>query len=182
MGLNGQKVLVLNRAYLATNVISWRRAITLIFLGKAETVTENPEQVVRTSSRDYRLPSVIRLLMYSGFPRFTPRFTRRNVYLRDDHTCQYCGRRSDPSRLNLDHVIPISRGGFTGWTNVVCSCLSCNLKKRNRLPREAGMKLVREPRAPGNYMLYRLRGMELPSDWTDFLYWRKKKEASLVGQ
>ncbi len=173
MALNGQKVLVLNRAYVATNIIGWQRAIMLVLLEKAELVSEHPELDIPTIRRRYPLPSVIRLLIYSGFPRFTPRFTRRNVYLRDEYTCQYCGVRYDAGRLNLDHVIPLSRKGMTGWKNVVCSCLSCNLKKRNRLPHEVGMKLVREPRAPGNYMLYRLRGMQVPEDWGDFVYWGK---------
>ena len=175
--LNGQKVLVLNRAYLATNVIGWHRAIMLVYLGKAEMVSRNEELDIPTVNRKYPLPSVIRLLIYSGFPRFTPRFTRRNIYLRDNHTCQYCGKRFESARLNLDHVVPLSRGGVTSWTNVVCSCLNCNLKKKNRLPSEVGMKLAREPRVPGNYMLYRLRGMQVPEDWGDFIYWEKKGRA-----
>lgn len=172
--LNGQRVLVLNRAYLATNVIGWQRAIMLVYLGKAEMVSENEELFIPTVNKRYPLPSVIRLLMYSGFPRFTPRFTRRNVYLRDNYTCQYCGRRQENNRLNLDHILPLSRGGVTGWTNVVCSCLACNLKKRDQLPEEVGMRLNRKPRVPGNYMLYRLRGSAVPEDWSDFLYWEKK--------
>jgi len=173
MPLNGQKVLVLNRAYLATNIISWQRAISMVYGGKAETVSDRDDVEIHTVERNYRLPSVIRLLIYAGFPRFAPRFTRRNIYLRDDYTCQYCGRRQESGRLNLDHVVPVSRGGATSWTNVVCSCHSCNLKKKNRTPAELGMKLLRQPRAPGNYMLYYLRGTEVPSDWADFLYWKK---------
>jgi 5-methylcytosine-specific restriction endonuclease McrA len=76
------------------------------------------------------------------------RFSRFNIYARDDSTCQYCGRKHRRSELNLDHVIPRSRGGSTTWENVVCSCISCNLRKGGRTPEEAGMRLLRHPTRP----------------------------------
>jgi 5-methylcytosine-specific restriction endonuclease McrA len=76
------------------------------------------------------------------------RFSRLNIYARDRNTCQYCGRRPPRAELNLDHVIPRSRGGVTSWENVVCSCVQCNLKKGGRTPDEAHMRLQRHPLRP----------------------------------
>ena len=76
------------------------------------------------------------------------RFSRLNIYARDRNTCQYCGRRPPRAELNLDHVIPRSRGGVTNWENVVCSCVPCNLKKGGRTPDEARMRLLRHPIRP----------------------------------
>jgi 5-methylcytosine-specific restriction endonuclease McrA len=76
------------------------------------------------------------------------KFTRENVFRRDHYTCQYCGDRFDVKKLNIDHVIPRDKGGATCWENVVCSCIRCNTRKGNKLPREAKMYPLREPRMP----------------------------------
>ena len=76
------------------------------------------------------------------------RFTRRTIYARDNRTCQYCGQQFASVDLNLDHVLPRSRGGASTWENVVCSCIRCNTRKAARTPGEAGMKLIRQPVRP----------------------------------
>ncbi len=139
-------VLVLNGSYEPLHFTNARRAITLLLSGKAESVEPSP-RVVRSPSLTLCLPSVIRLAFYIRKP-FLDRvaFNKKNILRRDGHICQYCGRRGE--RLTVDHVVPRSRGGETGWTNVVAACLRCNLKKGNRTLEEAEMTLIRPPAHP----------------------------------
>jgi 5-methylcytosine-specific restriction endonuclease McrA len=95
-----------------------------------------------------RVPRVLHLLRYERTPRAAVRLTRANLMLRDEAQCQYCSRRPGNRELNVDHVLPRSRGGEDSWTNLVISCRSCNLKKGRRTPAEAGMKLLNEPKRP----------------------------------
>ena len=139
-------VLVLNYTYEPLHFTNAKRAITLLLSGKAESVESSP-RVVRSPSRAYPLPAVIRLAAYIRKP-FLDRvaFNKKNILRRDSYTCQYCTRRGE--RLTVDHIVPRSRCGETAWTNVVAACLRCNLKKGNRLPEEVGMRLLREPVHP----------------------------------
>jgi 5-methylcytosine-specific restriction endonuclease McrA len=139
-------VLVLNGSFEPLHFTNARRAITLLLAGKAESVEPSP-RVVRSPSRAFPLPAVIRLAIYIRKP-FVERvaFNKKNILRRDHYTCQYCGRRGD--RLTVDHVMPRSRGGETTWMNVVAACLRCNLHKGNHTLDEVGMALVRAPSHP----------------------------------
>lgn len=162
-------VLVLNKSWVAVNVASAKRALTMLFQGHARVVHPqdyalydfdawlefshtsdgvHPRRYVYTPSTRIRLPEVIVLTAFNGF--FTPevRLSRRNIFARDKNTCQYCGRRFSRFDLTIDHVIPRSRGGDDTWENLVLACTGCNLKKRDRTPDEAHMPLVRKPVAP----------------------------------
>ena len=103
---------------------------------------------VRTIKLDIAVPRIIRVLQFNRLPRHDVKFNRRNIYARDQNRCQYCGKKSSTSELSLDHVIPRSRGGPTTWENIVCSCLTCNVRKGGRTPREASMKLIKRPTKP----------------------------------
>jgi 5-methylcytosine-specific restriction endonuclease McrA len=139
-------VLVLNGSFEPLHFTNARRAITLLLAGKAESVEASP-RVVRSPSRAFPLPAVIRLAIYIRKP-FVERvaFNKKNILRRDHYACQYCGRRGE--RLTVDHVVPRSRGGQTTWLNVVAACLRCNLQKGNRSVEEAGLSLVRMPSHP----------------------------------
>ena len=140
--LNAPRVLVLNASYEPLHVTSAKRAITLVQYGVAE-VLEAGTDVVRSPSTVLRVPSVIRLRRYIRRPRVHPvPFNRRNVLRRDTFTCQYCGAEED---LTLDHVFPRSRGGRHNWENVITACRTCNQRKGNRTPDEAGMPLRTRP-------------------------------------
>ncbi|MCB1066164.1 MAG: HNH endonuclease [Verrucomicrobiae bacterium] len=164
-----QQVLVLNRLWQPVNLCSVRRAFSLMFLGHAQIVHTDPDRlydthdaeswleislkhegpdVVHTVNHRFRIPAVIVVPRYDQLPRQEVKFSRQNVYQRDDHTCQYCGVRHDLKQLNLDHVVPRHRGGKTTWENVVCSCISCNTRKAHKLPAEANMFPLKEPRIP----------------------------------
>jgi 5-methylcytosine-specific restriction endonuclease McrA len=166
--LNAQ-VLVLNRLWQAVNVCTARRALTLLFQGHAQVVLGDQDGVFQTYdfsqwwhlsqqqphpecvsavSCKIRVPRVIMLLVFDRLPRKEVKFTRHNIFERDQNTCQYCGKTFDRQDLNLDHVIPRDQGGPTTWENIVCSCIPCNTRKANHTPREAGMRLIRKPRRP----------------------------------
>ena len=162
MSISG--VLVLNRSYLPVHVTSVRRAFSLVYQGMARVVDEQYETFDFDSWRDLairacddsigvvggliRVPRVILLTAFDRIPKRHVRFSRINVYGRDRSTCQYCGRRFPRTELNLDHVVPRSKGGRTTWQNVVCSCLDCNRRKGGRTPQQAGMRLIAPPRRP----------------------------------
>ncbi len=164
-------VLVLNYSFEPLHFTNARRAITLLLAGKAEAVEASP-RVLRSPSRAFPLPAVIRLAVYIRKP-FIDRvaFNKKNILRRDGYTCQYCRRRGE--RLTVDHVTPRSRGGDTSWTNVVAACLRCNLKKGDRLPHEAGMHLIREPVHPkfvlSTHLLRQPHGHALLDSWRKYL-------------
>jgi len=139
-------VLVLNASYEPINVCAARRAIVLVLKGVAMTEEENGH-FLHAARLCVRVPSVIRLLEYRRIPHQTRSLSRKNILLRDRNTCQYCGTILASGELTLDHVVPRSRGGASSWENLVACCHGCNRRKGNQLSHEAGMKLLREPRA-----------------------------------
>lgn len=138
--------LLLNASFEPMKVISWQRAITLVFLGKVE-VVEAYEHEVRGVNTTLPMPSVVRLRRYARQERRV-KFSRANVYRRDNFECQYCGVQPGASELTLDHVNPRARGGRTEWTNIVTCCTTCNARKADRTPEQARMNLARPPVRP----------------------------------
>jgi 5-methylcytosine-specific restriction endonuclease McrA len=138
-------VLVLSQSYEPLNVCRAKRAIVLIARGKAE-VIEYADGFIHTISEVLPLPSVIRLVYPVHRPRHPVRLSRHEVFIRDEYTCQYCGKRTRD--LTIDHVIPRNRGGTSTWDNVVSACKSCNHRKAGRTPAEARMRLIRPPKPP----------------------------------
>ncbi|HUO05286.1 MAG TPA: HNH endonuclease [Candidatus Binataceae bacterium] len=158
------KVLVLNRSYLPVHVTSVKRAFALLYQGAAKAVDDQYRTFDFESWRDLaievqherlgivdgfiRVPRVLLLQAYERVPRRHVRFSRFNIFARDNNTCQYCNKRMARTELNLDHVVPRSRGGTSTWENIVCSCHYCNRRKGGQTPEEAGMILIRKPRRP----------------------------------
>ena len=139
------QVLVLNASYEPLNITTWRRATVLMLKGKAESLEEDSNKKIR---KDLKFPSVIRLRYFIKVPYRELTLNRRNLIQRDNYSCQYCGYKGD--NLSIDHVIPRSRGGADNWENVTTACISCNLRKGNRTPKEANMNLKKEPYKPLN--------------------------------
>ncbi len=161
-------VLVLNATYEPVNVTSVLRALSLVMADKAEILEAHPDRVIRSPSVVLAHPIVIRLLRYVRLPRFpVRRLTRRALFARDGHRCQYCGASSN---LTIDHIVPRSRGGESDWSNVVTACSPCNVRKANRLPREAGMALKAPPRPPSRALLVTRGGAVAPA-WETYLAW-----------
>jgi 5-methylcytosine-specific restriction endonuclease McrA len=166
-------VLVLNRLWQPVNTCCARRAVSLLFLGHAQVVRSDEANNFYTydvdSWVDYstanargkendfvhsirltlKLPRIIVLSLYDRLPKKEVKFTRHNIFQRDNFMCQYCGVVFDSKGLNLDHVVPKDKGGKASWDNLVTSCIACNSRKANKLPEEARMFPIREPSAPG---------------------------------
>ncbi|MGE3798003.1 MAG: HNH endonuclease [Thermomicrobiales bacterium] len=164
-----RSVLVLNQNYEPLNICNGRRAIVLVIGGKAE-VLETHEASISTPDSVYDYPSVIRLVYLIRSPRAKVKLTRREVFIRDNFTCQYCGRRSHD--LTLDHIIPRSRGGKHIWENLAAACKPCNHRKGGKSLGEARMSLRRapfEPRAGRYYAIQRRLDGGVSESWTKFL-------------
>lgn len=169
------RVLKLNRNYQPLEIITAKEAFNLLWKDYAEVVVVEDgsysnhtfsswaeiselkevlgdwaeyDEWIHTPSLTLEVPRVIRVLTYNEIPKYGIRLTRKNIYSRDNNTCQYCGKKFPTDKLNIDHIIPKSRGGKNTWGNLACSCFKCNQKKRDRTPDEAGMKLIRKPFKP----------------------------------
>mgnify|MGYP001453090743 CR=1 FL=1 len=190
-------VLALNRHFQAVHVISVRRAFCLLVKELAEVVhvdgghfcsytfdswlefsqlklelgqRDEFEDWVKSVNFEIQAPRIIRLLTYEHVPRNSVKFNRRNIFLRDGHRCQYCGKRYSSPRLSLDHVLPKSRGGTDTWENIVCACLKCNVDKGGRTPAEAGMKLLQKPVKPKRSpLLSRQLSLSKYECWKNFI-------------
>lgn len=192
-------VLVLNRSYFPVHVTNVRRAFCLLYRGVARVVDEQyrtfdfhswaelsiavQEEGVHTVDRVIRIPRVILLTAYDRLPKRQIRFSRLNILIRDNYTCQYCGRRLKRNQLNLDHVLPRSQGGKTTWENVVTSCHICNHKKGGRKPSQAGIQLIRHPFRPAAFPFSLLlsrpniyRAWKPYLNIVDFSYWNVELE------
>ncbi|MGC8877229.1 HNH endonuclease [Thermus sp.] len=165
LNLDAPRVLVLNAGYEVLGLASIKRSVLLVLSGSAETLSESG-RYLHTPSTRIPVPSVIRLkrLVRRG-PSRVP-LNRRNVLRRDRYTCQYCGRQG--GELTVDHVLPRSRGGKHTWENLVAACRACNLKKGDRTPEEAGMRLLKPPRSP-RVPLFLSDLKEVPQDWAPYL-------------
>ena len=145
-----RQVLLLNASEEILNVIDWKKAVCLLEAGKAtKPVSYNENYILQTSKGNYKLPKAIMLMRYIRIPYRKSMPTRKNVFKRDNFTCQYCGLKSkNPKSLTIDHVMPRSRGGDSSWTNLVTACAKCNTKKGNKKPNECGMPLSKKPKRP----------------------------------
>ena len=167
-------VLVLNQNYEPLNVCNARRALVLVDGGKAE-VLEHAFGDIRTPSRVIPRPSVIRLVYMIKRPRPRVRLTRREVFMRDQYTCQYCGLKTRD--LTLDHVIPRHRGGAHTWENLVSACRSCNHRKGGKALEEFRIPLRRQPFEPkaNSYYLF-AQYLDSQRDWQKFIpEWEREK-------
>ena len=143
-----RNVLVLNQNYEPLSVCTVKRAVILIYLGKAEIIEKHDGNRVRSISWSLPVPSVVRLGFYIRIPHKRILLTRKNILKRDGHTCQYCGENN--AQMTVDHVIPKIYGGQDSWENLVCACIRCNNIKGNRTPEQADMKILKRPKRPNH--------------------------------
>jgi 5-methylcytosine-specific restriction endonuclease McrA len=200
VGVLDRRVLVIDESWRPVDVTTVLAALCKVCSGKAAIVdrsyqlygfeewVENWSDAVKAAemaaagiplvrSRNFAIPvpEVIRIAKKVRFWRRRAKLCRKAIFNRDDSTCQYCGRKMQASKLNIDHVIPKSRGGATSWGNLVLSCVACNHKKDDRTPAEAGLRLLRKPTEP-HWAVVDRRGImkDPPKSWEDFLgamYW-----------
>jgi 5-methylcytosine-specific restriction endonuclease McrA len=176
-------VLLLDNTYEPIRVIGWTRAMRLVFSGKAEIVEQGQDEV-RSVNSSWKVPSVIR--QTGKFKRKGEvQFSRINIYMRDGWKCQYCGKKKHTKELTFDHVQPTSKGGKTNWLNIVTACRTCNLKKADKTPEEANMKLMKAPEKPKwlpQQMILRMKN--IPKEWEPYVdmksldYWTTELESN----
>ena len=194
-------VLVLNRNFYAIHITNWQRALSLVYLDHARVVDdeyrtynftdwqevskiihEHPAGFVHTPHFRIAIPEVIALRLYDKIPVSEIKFTRRNIYEHYGYRCCYCGHQFHTHELNLEHILPKSRGGQSAWNNVVTSCISCNIQKGDLLPKEAGMKLLIKPSRPkwkGARSLVFHSTFKVRACWQKFIdniYWNSEIE------
>jgi len=167
------RTLVLDQGYQPHRIVSWRRAVTMLFAGKVEVVEEYDEEI-RSVTISIKMPAVVRLIRKATGRPPKVRFSRINIMARDNFRCQYCGKRGTRGELNLDHVLPRAQGGTSRWENIATSCIPCNTQKGNRTPEQAGMKLRKQPRRPHSLPELTIRleyGDSIPDAWASYCYW-----------
>lgn len=206
---NNIKVLTLNKVYQPLSIVSLYDALKAVINERAEVITVKEgsylshnidewfelsvlksyfeeeltgrEDWIKTPGMNIEAPRIIRFLNFDKKPFQKVKFSRKNIFLRDNFVCQYCGNKFPIEKLQLEHVVPRSKGGKTTWLNTVCSCHKCNTRKRNRTPQEAGMSLIRKPFKPVFSFTSSLKiphnAKEKYTEWQHFLdemYWNKQ--------
>ena len=180
-GLRQHPALVLNAdyrplSYYPLSLWPWHEAVKAAFLDRVDIIAEY-DHVVRSPTTTIRIPSVVVLREFVK-PQKRVAFTRFNLFLRDEFSCQYCGAKGD---LTFDHVLPRSRGGITSWENVVAACSPCNLRKGSRTLKQSGLMLRRPPRQPSAEEMQghgrRFPPNHLHKSWMDYLYWDAELDA-----
>jgi 5-methylcytosine-specific restriction endonuclease McrA len=165
--LVNSRVLILNQNYEPLTITSAKRAIVLMFQGKAEMIATSDGLRIHTVRASFALPSVVRLWQYRKVPHKRIMLTRKNILTRDGHRCQYCG--SSRGSMTVDHVIPKRLGGKDSWENLVCACPKCNNRKGDSTPEAAGMKILRRPSRP-TYITFIQRTYTIADQWRPYLF------------
>jgi 5-methylcytosine-specific restriction endonuclease McrA len=166
-------VLFLDCDYRRLHVADWPRATRKLAAGKVEVVHYSRDKTIQRVDGAVPMPSVVRVLRRFRRDRMKTKFSRLNVYVRDNFTCQYDGRQYATEDLTFDHVQPRSRGGKTCWENIVTCCVDCNSRKSNRTPAEAGMRLLKLPKKPHylpTFMVKTIKPSEIPEEWRPYWY------------
>ena len=163
-----KKVLVLNQSYEPLSICNVRRAVVLLYMGKVEVIELFDHEFLHSVSIQLPVPSIVRLLLYKKVPSKKVVLSRKNILIRDNYQCQYCGKKNVP--LTVDHIIPRVRGGSIGWENLVCACVKCNNKKGNCILEEVGMTLLRVPRRPDHISFLSFFVDSIQEEWKPFLF------------
>jgi 5-methylcytosine-specific restriction endonuclease McrA len=169
---NPKRVLVLDSLYRPIGTIGWQGAIVKVFSERAEVIHDS-DQIIRSVSRKMFIPSVIRLKDYKRFAKENVAYSKRNLYVRDNGQCQYCGKQLSYDNSTVDHVKPRCRGGLTSWSNTVIACKKCNSKKGMLTIEEFAKKLLKVPKKPGYYSFLpkaiKITNKNYPEEWEFYL-------------
>ena len=178
-------ILVLNKSWRVLRLTTVKKALGMLYTGAAVVVctdtyrtydfsawislmVDEQDDYISTSSLQIKIPEVIQLTSYDGYLPQKLNFSRKNIHMRDNNTCQYCGRKVGRNQLTVDHIVPRSHGGRSVWTNCVLACIECNIKKSNKTLEESGMKLLRPPKKPEGQKALFFPGT-IKSSWKPFI-------------
>lgn len=170
------KVLLLNNENEPLNITSWRRAVVLLIKGKAQYIEKVCELDNCIKIGETYIPRTIKLTYKVAIPELELPLSRENIFARDRHTCQYCGKEFDSSELTLDHVYPKSRGGDNSWENLITCCKECNQTKADRTPEEADMIILSKPQKPEKYWDFEFSKINDAEKATWIDYWNENNK------
>ena len=159
--------LKLDSSYKPLAIISWKDALWLILSGKAYAV-EFYEKYVKSVKEMFQLPSIIVLKRFIRYEFVGPPCTKKNIFIRDEFSCQYCSAECEKVHLTLDHIIPRSKGGANSWTNLVTACKKCNQRKSDRTISQAGLILQKRPRKPGGVFTITVSSGDHDERWFNY--------------
>lgn len=162
-----KNVLILNQNYEPIAICNVKKAVILVFLGKAE-IVEKLDSEICSVSFSMAFPSVVRLTIYIYKPYAAVVLNRKNIHRRDRHTCQYCGKKTMP--LTVDHIVPKQFGGKETWENLVCACVRCNNRKGNQTADQAGMHLLKRPKKPSRLFFLQFFIEKPHETWRPYLF------------
>lgn len=188
MNKQHSKCLVLNGDYTPICIVSWTKAISWHMKYENNPVYGidildfyKNDFIKGTNNKKYPIPAVVKIKQFVKINKYGVNFSRRNIFIRDNFTCQYCGKVFDHKNLTYDHIVPKSswnykKGSPTTWTNITTACIDCNRKKGNRTPTQAKMPLLTLPFVPSKSVKYlpitrfisRITE-ELPKEWLIYL-------------
>ncbi len=168
------------------HIVSWKKAVTLVFRQRAEFVEFHEEEPLRSTnnsvSTNWGLPAVVRLIDFNFPPKGNNMYqhlNKHNLLMREGGKCMYCQTDLSTRNMTMDHVVPKSQGGKKTWTNLVCSCKKCNGTKNNRTPAEAGMELAKKPYAPtlNSSIVIKVQKelnkyKRIPDTWKKYIIWK----------
>ncbi len=166
------RVLLLNSSYEPLKIVSWKKAVILIYKEKAQLLEEYDNLLIRSPNLVLKAPSVIRLYYYVNINKYKIlRFSKENIFFRDNYTCAYCGNKFNKSQLTLDHIIPYSKGGRKTWTNIVTACNYCNNKKGSYNLDQVNFRLLNKPFKPSenSYIAFHNKFHTIPVQWRNYL-------------
>lgn len=167
--------LVLDVQGFPVSFVTWQRAVNIYFQNRAVVVSEDADRVLRSPSFEMGMPRVIKLRNHvSRRLRLKVPMTRRNIAIRDNSECQYCGSVLETSEYTIDHVLPRAQGGTSYWQNICLSCVPCNKRKANRTPQEAGMALRHRLYEPNQFdprFNFRLHIKVMRPEWKPYQQW-----------
>ena len=177
-----ETTLLLNATYEPLRVVHWQKAVTLLWREKVE-VLEVYERQIHGVSSAIPLPSVMRLhsMIRLRDRHRAVKFSRANIFIRDGYCCQYCAKVFRPAELTFDHILPVSRGGRKTWENIVTACWRCNNRKSGRTPKEAGMRLLKNPVRPRWTQMTPVTSgaRTTPHSWRYYLAWKTEMPVGL---
>ena len=163
------RALKLDSSYRPVQILTSRDAFILCWLGKANAIEIHDDAYIHSCSKRFPLPAVIVLNRYVQYNLLELKCTKKNIFWRDNFTCQYCNTLCTNKNITIDHITPRSRGGIKTWENVVTSCLKCNQKKGSKTPLEAKMLPIAPARKPNTNTFYLLKDTTIHNKWLPYL-------------
>lgn len=175
--MSGIRVLLLNQSYLPIQGISLRKAMKHLSKGKVEVIHYDENSAIYSTRNSWKIPTVVRLISsdYVRLHAYEPKCTKAGIHVRDNYTCAYCSEKISHKQLTIDHIVPVSKGGLTTWSNCVTACKKCNSHKADFSIEETKMYLRIKPYVPKSAIVYNEKNYKYRDHphWLKFLSYLK---------